>query len=598
MLRVSNPSLQSERRSYLPLVMVLLFFRLTVQAQAVRSHENGATEYSLEGTVINSVTGEPIRRVLVEVVADSVQAKLTDSDGHFRFDGMPPMRVSVSLTKPGFFNQDEVPLDPSAQAQIHLGSQQQEMVLKMTPESLVVGRVANINGAPLEGIPVKLKCVRVANGHRAAQRCGNAFTDEDGQFRFGELTPGSYYVEAGPSPNYRMTPDSGSTEPAERYVAVFYPGTAGIDSATPLELAAGQQMEADFFLQPEPESASPSSANRYAASVTGPELLPVAATQGTLRISGTVVNAITGQPVRGAKVGVALSPNTAVPRTVTADESGHFAFAGLMHGTYVFSVESRGFVPLGHAPATADGIEVKAGADLDNLILRLRPDASLSGIITDDQNEALRGAQVMLFRSVVEGGKRRIRLQSQLSTDEAGHYRFSHLLPGTYSVAVTAVPWYAQYRHAAWGSSLTSAGADPASAQDLDLDVAYPITFYSGSTASSDFSSAVALHLGSGDRLEADVTLRSVPALHLLVRNASADPSWSGSATLMESMCDGFAAQVPAQETTINGSLIEITGVAPGHYLVRLQAYGGQRTAMRSRLLDVPSDMEIDGNQI
>ena len=68
----------------------------------------------------------------------------------------------------------------------------------------------------------------------------------------------------------------------------------------------------------------------------------------------------------------------------------------------------------------------------------------LRGKIVDESNEALREAEVMLFRREVQDGKEATTFFSNAQVNDEGHYRFSHLGPGTYFVAVRSSPWYAQ----------------------------------------------------------------------------------------------------------------------------------------------------------
>src|SRR5882757_4229744 len=53
--------------------------------------------YKLSGTVVNSVTGEPIPHALVQVYS---QFELSDSNGHFEFSGLPEMQTNVTVRKP------------------------------------------------------------------------------------------------------------------------------------------------------------------------------------------------------------------------------------------------------------------------------------------------------------------------------------------------------------------------------------------------------------------------------------------------------------------------------------------------------------------
>ena len=72
-------------------------------SQIQQSSANSETKYSLSGNVVNAVTGEPIRRALVQIYMGPEQASLTDDSGHFEFNGLSPGQTSVTVQKPGFF---------------------------------------------------------------------------------------------------------------------------------------------------------------------------------------------------------------------------------------------------------------------------------------------------------------------------------------------------------------------------------------------------------------------------------------------------------------------------------------------------------------
>src|SRR2546430_3367421 len=67
------------------------------------------TKYSLSGTVVNVLTGEPIRRALVQSLMGPGQALLTDDSGHFELNGLPPRQARVAAQKPRFLSQGEAP---------------------------------------------------------------------------------------------------------------------------------------------------------------------------------------------------------------------------------------------------------------------------------------------------------------------------------------------------------------------------------------------------------------------------------------------------------------------------------------------------------
>src|SRR6516225_11517103 len=72
-----------------------------------------ANSFNLSGTVLNSVTGEPIRRAAVQVSGQSEKIALTDSGGHFVIEGLAEGNVYLAAMKPGFFGDEESNTTPA-----------------------------------------------------------------------------------------------------------------------------------------------------------------------------------------------------------------------------------------------------------------------------------------------------------------------------------------------------------------------------------------------------------------------------------------------------------------------------------------------------
>src|SRR5579863_4233412 len=214
-----------------------------------------------------------------------------------------------------------------------------------------------------------------------------------------------------------------------------------------------------------------------------------------LRITGTVVSALTAQPLTRTEVEIGLASKSETLQSLLTSDDGRFQFDGLLPGKYWLRAARNGFSEQGFNEHDGyfTGIVVGPGLQSEDLIFRLRPDASISGVITDEQNDAVRDAQVMLFRSATENGRRATTLQAQVGSNDQGRYRFSHLPPGIYFVAVSARPWYAvlpgqrvrRFSGRPRGLQLPQLESDNVPPNPA-LDVAYPLTFYpSASEAAS-----------------------------------------------------------------------------------------------------------------
>lgn len=207
--------------------------------------------YKVAGTVVNSATGEPIRRAAVTISGQADRATLTDNSGHFEFDGVAEGRVFVGITKPGFFS------EPNANrvTTLQVAPDPPPVVLRMVPGGAIVGRVTTRDEQPLEGFQVRVISRQNLGGRQA--RFGSPFpfqaqTDERGDFRLANLPAATYYVEVDQSLETTLGQSGVPNAREQVYAKVFYPGVAGFSAAAPLELRAGQQLEANFTLTAEP----------------------------------------------------------------------------------------------------------------------------------------------------------------------------------------------------------------------------------------------------------------------------------------------------------------------------------------------------------
>lgn len=205
-------------------------------------------DFSLSGSVVNSVTGEPIAHALVQLNLGPEQAMLTESDGRFKFDNLPQGQTMVVARKPGFLSESEIsPGQPPTL--VETGPDSPPVTVKLIPEGIVLGRVDS-KGEPLEGLPVKIIALAIAEGRKRWDERGATVTDEDGAYRIANLSPGTYYIAAGP--NLRRIIFNSSKLSQHGYAEEFYPAATDLSGAMPVEVSAGQQVEADFSLKPVP----------------------------------------------------------------------------------------------------------------------------------------------------------------------------------------------------------------------------------------------------------------------------------------------------------------------------------------------------------
>ena len=188
---------------------------------------------TISGVVLNTVTGRPIPRALVQA-GDA--AMLTDGEGHFEFSDVTGGGL-LTATKPGYFSENTagmMPRYPAGQ------SEDGPFELRLVPEAVLSGRVTDSHGVPLEGVSVMLRTLAVSNGLKHWEQRFGTVTNAEGEFRFAELQAGEYALQTTLKP---AAPPEG--EAAIGYAPAEYP-EIDPSGAGALQVHAGDRLEADM----------------------------------------------------------------------------------------------------------------------------------------------------------------------------------------------------------------------------------------------------------------------------------------------------------------------------------------------------------------
>jgi hypothetical protein len=207
--------------------------------------------YVVDGTVINSVTGEPIRAALVQIQAAKQISLLTGPDGKFRFENVPQSQLTIMVRKPGFFSDQEISQGPITNQLTQVGPGMRPVILKLTPEGAIYGRITDADGDPIQNLQVQLVQAAIVNGQKSWQQMGSEQTKDDGEFRFFGLRPGAYYLKTGSTPFGKFKPGANSETARRGYPSNYYPGKPNLDSATAIAVEPGKENRADFSVKGE-----------------------------------------------------------------------------------------------------------------------------------------------------------------------------------------------------------------------------------------------------------------------------------------------------------------------------------------------------------
>lgn len=252
-----------------------LFICAILASQAVQAQAPAPA--TLAGKVVNSVTGEPIRKADITLSnsletegldmamrmfgagdPDGADAKpqapaktftaITDGNGEFHIDKIEPGDYYLKAVHAGFADGKYKPDDGrSKDGKIHFAASEavKGIVFHLVPQGAVSGKVVDEDGDPVPGAMV----TALSGGHAAGSQLMPADTspaNDRGEFRLGKLPPGSYYLSAGVMRMDFMAaaapaqPTDGS--PEMNYVTTYFPGTVDTGAATKIDVAAGADL--------------------------------------------------------------------------------------------------------------------------------------------------------------------------------------------------------------------------------------------------------------------------------------------------------------------------------------------------------------------
>jgi hypothetical protein len=273
---------------------------------------------SAAGTVIDQ-TGKPLAEVHIRLISgdfDSdvgvtiVYGTISDSSGQFSMDGLKAGLYRVMVERAGLVQQAPGPLSMLA---VKPGQHLTDYKIVMAARALIVGRVLDEYGDPVQGISVQIEPVPPAQSQ--GFMFGRSFgpTDDRGEFRI--LTqPGKYYLKASEMQRYHgpseIRTDGTNGAP---FTPTYYPSAVNAGSAAVIQVTPGQDL----------------------AGVDIRLLRASAATARTFTISGVVMGA-PDNGVANVMLHYGEAPGQFLNgRGTSAGSDGKFRFTGMEPGYYI-----------------------------------------------------------------------------------------------------------------------------------------------------------------------------------------------------------------------------------------------------------------------
>ncbi|MFS0766942.1 carboxypeptidase regulatory-like domain-containing protein [Peribacillus phoenicis] len=405
---------------------------------------------AVQGTLTNSQTGEPLAGALIRIQDNNgtiIREVQTNENGIYFADGLAPGNYSLIGITPSF-QRDTIGFNAATNTTTTVN-----LALSPNPGA-ITGRISDQQtGEALAGASVQLF------PSQGLFPIANALTDQNGNYTIIGLAPGEYIVAANAS-NYARGAVGAIVFADQSTVAniglianpATISGTVTSTGETPIpnasirvidlnEVVLGSALtdqNGSYVIGNLPPGSHTIiiSADTFAGRLSGITLIPgdfleninFVLTPNPGSLTGRVTNAQTGDPVAGAISVVRLTGGTGViAANDVTDANGFYFITGLAPGTYTVTVSKTGF-----GTVSVGGIVFSGTTTAANLQLRANT-GSISGVLTD-----LQGSPILGMNTQVQVYDQNGSLVKTLLAQSDGTYSVLDLLPGSYTLIITA----------------------------------------------------------------------------------------------------------------------------------------------------------------
>lgn len=315
---------------------------------------------SIEGRVVNSVTGDPVRKATLNLYRVGTRnnepiVAAPDANGNFAFRDVEPGGYRLEADGPNYIrlNYGARSSDwPAVVLRVTAGHALSGLVLKIAPASVISGRITDDAGDPMPNLVVAAYRSAFRDGKRSWTQVSGVQTNDRGEYRLTRLQAGTYRVAvsdlqigiglaAPPSGPLPDKPETGN-------VLTFFGNTADPARAAAIDVGMGEDRR-------------------------GTDIRVVKAP--TLRIRGKV----TGLPEDKIVMALAMRKNTLDAGSIGAgvgmvqQKDGLFEIRGLTPGSYLVMVRPATEITSGSAAAKVveltdhhlDNVEIVMGKAAD-----------------------------------------------------------------------------------------------------------------------------------------------------------------------------------------------------------------------------------------
>ena len=295
--------------------------------------------------------------------------------------------------------------------------------------------------------------------------------------------------------------------------------------------------------------------------------------EGNCTVSGRVISAAEGTPLRSAQVGLieANQPKHPLVYATTTDNEGHFEIKQVQAARYEFLASHTGYLEQRYQAkggASDEGVTLSltSGQTVDDALFQLTRAGVITGKVVDDAGEPMVGANVAVLHKpsdeeLEDAGPLRRKVELTMvsagQTDDRGEYRIFNIKPGEYYVkaANTAERWGI--------GGMTESVVDWRLKEELGSLFA-PI-YYPGVL---QLDQAQAITLSAGEEAQADFAMRKIKMVEVAGRVIGPDggPASRVYVRLSQAGVEDWGGALGAGVDS-NGEF-SVKGVTPGSYII------------------------------
>jgi protocatechuate 3,4-dioxygenase beta subunit len=202
---------------------------------------NGQPTGSIEGQLVNRSTGAPLNKAVMtlELLSghDTSVSTGTDEQGRFTFTDLKAGRYRLTAERRGFLRQNYGAGKYGTGAKFVGVAPNQPVnaiVFKLTPESVISGRIIDEDGEPVEGVRVAVLKPAWNGGMKEWPEAASVTTLDNGQYRIPRLVAGRYLIRCAPIKSAPRAQDTMN-------VTTFYPNVTEPSAAVPVEVGSGAE---------------------------------------------------------------------------------------------------------------------------------------------------------------------------------------------------------------------------------------------------------------------------------------------------------------------------------------------------------------------